>query len=348
MHMHRALSAIFTLMLLVLVLIPLTANATPSADDVRAVYLGTGFVFNKAKIAELERIIETTGANGVVIDFKDSNALSQEYMKELVARFRNKGAYTIARVVVFQDSWFARRHPEVAIKTSSGALWHSGRAVWQRYWLDPASPLVQDYNIEVALRAVDAGFDEIQFDYIRFPTDGNMKDIVYPAFREDRQSKGEVMEGFFRKIRSRLKARNPRVNIGIDLFGEVFVYGKERGIGQHLADVANYFDVLSPMAYPSHYQCREFGVQDPTAHPYLVYHKTLAPGLKFLSGKKVIIRPWVQDFSIQSIYGCGPHVSYTAERVRDQIRAGEELGIKGFMLWNVKNNFTVDVFSERR
>lgn len=341
----------FRLVLSILVVIFLSGQAfctsIPSPDSVKALYLGSDTIYNKAKIAELERILETTDANGIVIDVKDSTVISPEYIRELAARFHSKGAYTIARIVVFQDSVFARKHPEVAIKTSSGAFWYSGRAVWQRYWVDPASSLVQDYNIDIALRAIDAGFDEIQFDYIRFPTDGNMKDIHYQVFDVEHGDKSAVMEDFFKKIKSRLKARNPNIMISIDLFGEVFVYGKERGIGQHIGDVAKYFDVLSPMAYPSHYQCKEFGVPDPTAHPYLVYQKTLAAGLRHLTGKNVIIRPWVQDFSINSIYGCGPAVTYTTERVLDQIRAGHDLGINGFMLWNVRSNFSVGVFKKR-
>jgi hypothetical protein len=163
-----------------------SVSADPAPDAIKAVYLGTSNIFNKAKIAELERVLETTDANGIVIDVKDSSALSREYMRELADRFRRKGVYTIARVVTFQDSLFARLQAEVAIKTSSGALWYSGRAVWKRYWLDPASERAQEYNIDIALRAVDAGFHEVQFDYIRFPTDGNMQDIRYPIFNGQR------------------------------------------------------------------------------------------------------------------------------------------------------------------
>lgn len=332
------------IVLLFFIAVPLYAKNSPSADEVRAIYLSSDHLFNEAKIAELERIIAATGANGIVIDFKDSNVLSQDHMAGLARRFKRAGAYTIARIVVFQDSYFARKHPEVAIKKSSGEFWYSGRAVWRRYWIDPASPLVQDYTIAVAKRAIDAGFDEIQFDYIRFPTDGNMKDIRYPVFDESRETKGQVMERFFRNLRAALKAYNPQVLLSIDVFGEVFVYGKERGIGQHIEDVARYFDVISPMAYPSHYMCGEFKVQDPTAHPYLVYNETLRKGLLHLGGTKVIIRPWVQDFTINSIYGCGPQVRYTADRIREEIRGGTDLGIKGFMLWNAGSNFTPGVF----
>lgn len=319
----------------------------PKPDEVKAVYFGTDNIFSKTKISELERILAITRANGIVIDFKDSNAVPQSYMTELVKRLKRQNVYTIARIVVFQDSYFAKKHPEIAVKNSRGALWYSGLAKWKRYWLDPSSPLAQDYNIEIARRAIDAGFDEIQFDYIRFPTDGNMKDISFPVFRESSQTKGEVMEQFFKKIRKNLKSYGPQVLLSIDVFGEVFVYGRERGIGQDLFHVAEYFDVLSPMPYPSHYRCGEFKVQDPTANPYLVYSETLRKGIGFLGGRKTIIRPWIQDFTISSIYGCGTKgkpVVYTSARVRDQIRAGSDLGVHGFMLWNVRSDFTVEAF----
>ena len=314
----------------------------PAPNEIRAIYLSSDNIFNKRKINELEKIILTTDANGIVIDFKDSNSLSQEYMADLVKRFKKHGAYTIARIVAFQDSYFAKKHPEIAVKTSSGNFWYSGRKTWKRYWLDPASELAQDYNIEVAKRAIDAGFDEIQFDYIRFPTDGP-KDIRYPIFNPSTDSKAAVMARFFKKMRSELKKYSPNTLLGIDVFGEVLVYGKEAGIGQNLSDMAEYFDMICPMAYPSHYMCGEFGVKDPTAYPYKVYYATLQNGLKFLGGKNVIIRPWIQDFSIRSIYNCGPTVYYGPEKVRAEIQAGRDLGINGFMLWNASNNFTIEV-----
>ncbi len=343
------LAAILAVILLIVLALCLanaeTIKTAPQPDAIRSIYLSSDNIFNERKIAELEHIFVTTKANGIVIDFKDSNSLSQETMANLVKRFKKHNVYTIARIVAFQDSYFARKHPEIAIKNSSGEFWYSGRKIWKRYWLDPASELVQEYNIEVAKRAIDAGFDEIQFDYIRFPTDGNMKDICYPVFNPAKDSKAEVMVGFFKKMKRELKAYSPKTPIGIDIFGEVFLYGKEAGIGQSLSHVAEYFDVLCPMAYPSHYMCGEFGVKDPTAHPYKVYYSTLKNGLKFLDGKKVIIRPWVQNFSITSIYGCGPAVYYGYENVLAQIQAGRDLGINGFMLWNASNNFNIEVLN---
>ena len=313
-------------------------------DEIKAIYLGSDYVFSEKKIAELEKILATTNANGIVIDFKDSNSLSQDRMANLVKRFKKHGAYTIARIVAFQDTGFARKHPEIAIKTSSGEFWYSGRKVWKRYWLDPASELAQDYNIEVAKRAIDAGFDEIQFDYIRFPTDGDMKDIRYPIFNPTKMSKAEAMKGFFAKMRKELKSYSSNILIAIDVFGEVCLNGSEPSIGQDLASISKYFDVVCPMAYPSHYKPGIFGKGDPNLDPYDTYHRTIRRGLYFLKqeNSKAIIRPWIQDFSMANIYG-GQYVFYGPDKVRAEIQAGYDLGIKGFMLWNASNNFTIEV-----
>lgn len=336
----------FLFVVLCLIINPATGFAEkikPYPGGVKAIYLSTDYIFNKKKIAELEEMIKSTKADGIVIDYKDSNALPQPYMISLVERFHKIGAYTIARVVTFQDSRFARLHPEIAVKRTGGSFWWSGAKKWRRYWLDPASTLAQDYNIKVAKLAIDAGFDEIQFDYIRFPTDGNMRDIRFPIFNPAEESKSQVMIRFFRKLYEELKIYSPNTLLGIDVFGEVFLYGRERGIGQDLNDIAKYFDVISPMAYPSHYQCGEFKVKDPNAHPYLVYQVTLKNGLESLKGA-VIIRPWIQSFNLASIYGCGPRIIYDAEKVQAQIKATRDLGISGFMLWNVNNVFPREVF----
>ncbi|MBI2056409.1 MAG: hypothetical protein HYT37_03430 [Candidatus Sungbacteria bacterium] len=337
-----------------------TRAAEYDPSDIHALYLSIDNIHNSKKIVELEALVHNTSANGIVIDFKDSNTPNLPYMKKLVERFHKAGAYTIARIVVFQDSIFAKKYPILAVKKKvtakdgkiSFVFWYSGRAVWKRYWVDPASKLAQQHNILIAKQAIDCGFDEIQFDYIRFPTDGDMDNIHFPVFNPGRETKkevvqhlkAEVMDSFFRTLRSELKTYAPAVPIGIDLFGEVFVYGRERGIGQNLADVAKYFDVLSPMAYPSHYKCGEFKVKDPNAHPYLVYSVTLKNGLKFLTEQKVIIRPWIQAFTLRNIYACGPSVSYGPENIKQQIKAGKDLDINGFMLWNARSHFSPKIF----
>lgn len=342
--MKRGMSFIFLVLFFLGFSISVKA-ALPDPENVRAVYLSSGFLWNEKKISELEKIIKNTNANAIVIDYKESNIPNQELMIRLVKRFQGAGAYTIARIVTFQDSYFAKKHPEAAIKTSSGELWTSGLKKWRRYWLDPASQLAQDYNIEIAKQAVRAGFNEIQFDYIRFPTDGNMRDIRYPVFNQKNENKTLVMRKFFQKIQKEIKEYSPSTVIAIDVFGEVFTHGSVSGIGQGLADVVQFFDVVCPMAYPSHYCCGEFGVKDPTAFPYKVYYDTILKGKNFLPQQStVIFRPWIQDFSLRSIYKCGPKISYGPYMVREQIRASRDLGVKGFMLWNVSNRYTIEAF----
>lgn len=324
MHHQHLSRRDFLFLIPAFVLRPTEAISEPAfrPDEIRAVYLGTNNIFNEERIIVLEKILATTRANGIVIDFKDSNVLPTDYLASLVKRFKKHNVYVIARIVAFQDSYFARQHPEIAIKTSGGFFWYSGRKDWKRYWLDPASILAQEYNIEIAKRAIDLCFDEIQFDYIRFPTDGNLKDIRFPVFNPAKQSKTGVMKEFFKKMHETLKTYSLKTLVGIDIFGEVFVYGQEAGIGQNLEDIAGYFDVISPMAYPSHYMCGEFGIKDPTTNPYKVYYDTLKNGKARLGNRQIIIRPWIQDFTIDSIYGCGPIVFYGRDKVMDQIRAG--------------------------
>jgi hypothetical protein len=319
----------------------------PTYENIHAVYLTTGHVGSDKKVNELLNIIKTTGANGVVIDFKDSNIPKVERMKYLTALFKKEGAYTIARIVSFQDTYLARNHPDSAIKNSAGEFWYSGRKEWQRYWMDPASLFSQFYVIEIAKQAADAGFDEVQLDYVRFPTDGDMNDMVYPFYDPTKTTKTKVMNEFFARFKEKLFEHNPHVRTSIDIFGNVMTYGNVSGIGQDFSSLGDYFDVISPMPYPSHYGCGAFGFQDPTAYPYNVYYATQKKGLGFLKDKKAVIRPWIQDFSITSIYKCGPLVLYTEKRVSDEIRGGTDLGINGFMLWNASSNFTKGVFGQK-
>lgn len=310
-------------------------------NGIRAVYLSIDYLHDKSKIDYIENLVDSTELNAVIIDFKVSRPENNEYMKSLVDRFKRKNIYLIARVVVFQDSYFAKAHPGLAIKNHDGGFWFSGRKAWARYWLDPASTEVLDYNVQVAKMAIDIGFDEVNFDYIRFPTDGNLHDIVYPKWNGVEQ-KSKVMRRFFEKLTGELRHYNSSTVLSIDIFGEVFARGVEPGIGQKLTDLGDLFDVISPMAYPSHYMCGEFGVHDPNAYPYLVYKKTLEPGLKILkeTHSGAVVRPWVQDFSIRNIFGCGPAIKYGVENVSAEIKAGKDLGVNGYMLWNASNRYT--------
>ncbi len=318
-----------------------------SPDSVKAIYLTPESARNTQKIQMIYDFAHNTEINAVVIDVKVDQPIINERLKKLVSELNIQGIYTIARIVVMQDNGLARERPDLAIKTQSGELWYSGKKEWRRYWVDPAAPDVVDYNIEISKKAIDAGFKEIQFDYIRFPSDGNMKNISYP-FYDKKESKSDVMARFFAKLTSELKKYKPDIILSVDIFGEAYFNGQEPSVGQRLSDLEKHFDVISPMNYPSHFQCGGFGFQDPNQHPYEVMLKALALGKKRLTNPKIIIRPWVQDFSIRNIYGCDSvKISYGPEEVRVQIKAAQETGDFGFMLWNASNRYTKGALLEK-
>ncbi|MEK6826745.1 MAG: putative glycoside hydrolase [Patescibacteria group bacterium] len=316
--------------------------------SIKSAYLSIDNLYNQKKIEYIFSLFDGTELTAVVIDFKVGKPQINQYVRNLIARFHQKGIYVIGRLVMFQDSYLALARPRLAIRNKNGEMCFSGKKIWSRYWVDMASDEVLQYNIEIAKQGIDMGLDEINFDYIRFPSDlknCNFKNnILYPVW--DGGNKYQAMRQVFSALKSQLKnyaaKNNTRVTLSIDVFGEVSSYGSEPGIGQKLSDIAEFFDVISPMAYPSHYKCGEFGLSDPNANPYIVYKRTLEPGLKYLRSIGFIgeVRPWIQDFSITNIYGCGPTIYYGYQEVRAQIKASEDLGLTGFMLWNSANNYT--------
>lgn len=314
--------------------------------SVKAVYLTSSTVRSDKKMQNIEKIIDNTEVNAVVIDVKVDKPAIDAKLKKIVSRFNQRGVWTIARIAVMQDSWLAMRRPDLAIKKSNGDFWYSGKKSWKRYWVDPASKEVADYNANIAKQAIDAGFREIQFDYIRFPSDGNLRDMVYPIYKK--QSKYEVMDRFFARLTGEVRRYDPKIVIGIDIFGEAFFNGAEPGVGQRMSDIEKYFDVVSPMNYPSHFCCGEFGFCDPNQHPYAVMSKSLSLGERYLKNKNIIIRPWVQVFSIRNIYNCKcgmDKVNYGKEEVKDQIRAICDVGHTGWMLWNGSSKYNNDVLA---
>ena len=317
------------------------------SDNIRAIYFASDFLYNEKKIRYLEDLIKNYDINAIVIDVKDSQIYLNDKMKIIHGRFKKLGIYTIARIVTFQDSKLAKEKPYLAIKMSNGQFWYSGNKRWKRYWVDPASPEVWDYNINIAKKAIDIGFDEIQFDYIRFPTDGP-KDKVFPVWN-NKTPKIEVLKNFFAKLKIELKNYNPKINLSIDVFGEILNYGEIKGIGQSLEIIQKYFDIISPMAYPSHYRCGEFGYQDPNKEPYGVYFKTLKIGVARLKklNSRAKIRPWIQAFSIKNIYNCGEKVNYGGKEIRQELQAGYDADIKGWMLWNPKSYFNTDSLNQK-
>ena len=338
-------------------------------DIVRAVY-ATGWSAGSTKyIAYLNHLFDTTQINAVVIDIKDGSGLVsyktnipevEKYktyypkikdIDQLIKSLHERGIYVIGRIVVFQDNALAEARPDLAVYDNSATEDVLKPVPWKNHggisWVDPASKEAQDYNIKIAQEAWNRGFDEINFDYIRFPTDGDTGNMGFPFF-DGKIPLNLVMKDFFKNLRQSL----PGVIISADLFGQVTVSKNDMGVGQLFEDSLEYFDYVEPMVYPSHYEKGFLGYENPAEHPYEIMKNAIDTAqlrrMAYLennsrqdeNGKDVEfklakIRPWIQDFDLGA--------DYNAEMIIKQINAVEDsLGenFSGFMMWNPLNRYT--------
>ena len=261
---------------------------------VKGVYLTGWSAANNRKIEEIIRLKKQDRINTVVIDIKDWSGYVfydakvkevEEYkakkiliknIEEFLNNLHQQGIYVIGRIVVFQDPVLARARKDLALKRHSqkDILWCDNLKL---SWVDPSSIEVWKYNLKIAKDALEKGFDEINFDYIRFPSDGNLKEIDYP-FWNKKKSKQEVIKSFFKYLRENLGTST----LSIDVFGMTTVRNDDLGIGQVLEDAFEYFDYICPMVYPSHFESGFLGYKNPAKHPYQVVKYCMENALKKL------------------------------------------------------------------
>jgi hypothetical protein len=322
-------------------------------DVIKAIYSTAWSAGSQRQIDYFINLIKTTELNAIVIDIKDysgyvaydiDNPLVTAYkakevkipkINAIIKKFHDQGIYVIARIAVFQDPILAKNRPDLAVQSkSTGKTWLDRKNL---AWMDPASQEVWDYNLAIAKDAGDRGFDEINFDYIRFPSDGDTSDMTFPIY-DMQTSKHLTMRKFFQYTRDSL----PTTVISADLFGLTAIVPDDLGIGQVIEDALPYFDAVSPMAYPSHYATNFLGFKNPAEHPYEVVKNTLQTAMTRLHvleaegmTNKPKIRLWLQDFNMGA--------TYNAEMVRKEIQAVEEIdSTAGWMLWNPSNSYTKD------
>jgi hypothetical protein len=257
-------------------------------------------------------------------------------VEEIIQEFEDAGIYTIARQTVFQDPALVRAKQEYAIKTKWGTVWRdkSGLA-----WADPRIREVWDYNAAIAKEAAGLGFDEINFDYMRYPSDGNLNAMELNI--PDGKTKAEMMEEFFQYLSEEL---SDVVNISIDMFGLVLDNADrdyDLGIGQRLASTTDYFDFISPMVYPSHYYSGYLGLKNPAAFPGAVVEYGVKKGLPFFEENRATLRPWLQAFNIGAVYN---------ERMIDLQTGAVESAASttGWLLWNARNYYPDYIFKKEK
>ena len=310
-------------------------------DTVKAVYVTMYTAGNREKMDALIALAQDTEVNAMVIDVKGSEGelvFDMFDVGALLERLHDADIHAIARIVVFQDSSAVARAPDTVIKKTGGGVWRDRRGF---AWVDPAAENGWEYVFDVSKRALDMGFDEINYDYIRFPTDGNLSAMVYPAWNEQQTPRHEVIKKFAMRAREVLKAHEPRMSLSIDIFGYTFIQQHDLGIGQRLEDMTEAFDFVYPMVYPSHYSAGNFGFANPADHPYEVVKGTLESGLANMGENATSsahrIRPWLQSFNLGAIY--------TSDMMRAQIQGtldglgGPPAGGSGWLLWDPKNQY---------
>ena len=289
----------------------------------------------------LLEIIDGTVINALVFDTKEeggavlydsqvpdaiaTGAVINAYdVDTVLAAAKERGLYTITRIVTFQDPFWAEAHPEHAARnTATGDIWRNSRGL---AWSDPTDREAWEYPLALAVEACQLGFDEIQFDYVRFPSDGDVSVLGYDI-PVDADIRPQTVAAFLAEARSRLHAEGCAVSA--DIFAIVMSVGDDQGIGQRIEEVSASVDALSPMIYPSHYSPGWLGLDDPNAHPAEVVGQAIEAGLPRMQGAQ--LRPWLQAFY------------YDADQIAAEIEQAEEHGM-GWLLWNAISAFERDWF----
>ncbi len=312
---------------------------TQTPFQAKGVHVSMFVAGNESSFDKILSLVQKTELNCIQLDLKDEQGFvsakinkgqaaklgtftDQFDLERMVDMLRYKNIYTICRIVVFKDPSLVKKRPDLAVRDKYGGLWGKG------LWADPYSKEVWEYNLSLAVAAAKAGFNEIQFDYIRFPSDGDVTRCVYP--HRDNRAQTEVIEGFVSYARKKLARYNAFTSV--DLFGLTASHQGEMGIGQKVENLAKHVDYICPMVYPSHYNTGEYGLDEPEENPFDTVYLSLKDFKKKIRNTTAKIRPWLQDFSLR--------VKYTADMVRQQIKACYKAGINEWLLWNPNSVYT--------
>lgn len=332
---------------------PASIGAMSSAVNdvkVKGIYVTGPVAGSKEKMSELVHLVESTKLNAMVIDIKnDSGEITYKMdydkaknigavknyipdMKSFIADLKEKNIYLIARIVVFKDPILAEEIASYSIKNKDGTTFRDNQGL---AWLNPYNREVWKYVLNIAANAADLGFDEIQFDYIRFPTASGMENVTFGA-EENLLSKQDIITQFTQCASNFLKKRG--VKVSADVFGGIISSELDSSlIGQDYNEMSSCLDCISPMIYPSQFANGCYGVTNPDASPYEIVYRTLADSKEKLGNNDVVVRPWLQDFTATWIKN---HETYDEEKIKAQIEAVYASGYEEWILWNASNHYT--------
>ena len=334
---------------------PTDLNISLSPIAVKALYLTFWGASNNSKtLKNILHIIDTTPINAVVVDvkneygstqfltgFKEANRYgshkqrTNRNIKKFIATMKAHGVYTIARIVTFKDELQASHNYDYAIKKDD-----ENQTVWRNHdhmaWVDPFDPRSHRYAIAIAAEAASVGYDEINFDYIRFPA----KDGLLYSQPNTQQNRIKAIETFLDTAQKRL--RKYGVFISVDVYGNVCWSQDDNAIGQTLQSLSKHADYIAPMLYPSGFASGSFHFKHPAQHPYEVVFRSLKRAKKRISAQQ--LRPWLQYFKD---YTTTKH-PYNKEEIQAQIKAVEDANVSGWMFWSPSSKYNGEDFIPKR
>jgi hypothetical protein len=304
---------------------------------------------------DLIELAQTSEINAMVVDVKDDHGKISYRMNDTMADqigadtnlisdidsfiklLKEKDIYVIARIVAFKDPYLAEQRQDMAVKNKDGSLYRDSNG---EGWVNPYNKEVWDYLVEIASYAAGLGFDEIQFDYIRFSTGSGMSEV---DFGEEalNKSKQEIITEFTKYIYEKIKPLG--VYVSADVYGTIISSTQDAGlVGQDYVEMAKYLDYICPMIYPSHFGKGNYGIENPDLEPYNMIRKVLTASKEKLAqipeGEHcAIVRPWLQDFTATWI---DPHMEYGGEELREQIKGVYAVDYEEWLLWNASCRYS--------
>jgi hypothetical protein len=330
---------------------PVAAKTVPKQTDFEAkgIYVNRYTMASQRIKRHIDELI-TVGGNTVILDGKDMSGnlsypsrvnLAEEIgansrpvtrdLAKMIHYLHERGIHVGVRLVLFYDQLLAGQKPVLALRdgVTGNLLLEYGILAW----VDPSHPVVQDYNLAIARELAEMGVDEIQFDYIRFPT---KEDVQYGEFGLDGKTvpRYSIISDFLARARKELAAH--QVLLSIDVFG-IIAWGKSKDVemtGQKIEDLAKHCDVISPMIYPSHFHNPFRGIVDPGERPYLLVSETCRRFSRLLKNSQVTLRPWIQAFPLGTDHFDGDYVI-------EQLKALDESQARGWLLWSAGNKYDV-------
>lgn len=362
----------------------------PLPEAVKAIYMTSCVAGTPSFRERLINLIDETELNAVVIDIKDySGTISFQPesaawlpawqnarcgardMRQLIERLHDKDIFVIGRITVFQDPFHATRHPHLAVKRADGAT------VWKDFkglsFIDVAATEFWDHIIDLSVESYNLGFDELNFDYVRYPSDGNMTDTRFEHTLVSPHGPGKAanLEAFFAYLSAALRESERFTTVrhestgrpsstpwlSVDLFGLTTTSLNDLSIGQVQERAAPYFDFVAPMVYPSHYPSNYLGLGNPNHHPYQIVYHAMSSGVTRMQATTTSLDGFQHErigTSTPAVYSkpaFGPERlrtwiqdfqyggTYTAADVRAQIQASYDAGVNSFMIWSPSNNY---------